>query len=52
MNYKEIENKIINSIEYWLKTRDNAIPESSYYYYCFGIVQGLKLALKEINKNG
>lgn len=40
---------LINKMLFWKNQKEQAIPNSSYYYYCFGIEQGFRLALQEIN---
>lgn len=47
-NEKEIA-KILNAIEIWTLNKEQSIPESNYYYYCFGIQQGLRIALSLID---
>lgn len=45
-----MKEKIIEEIIKWQKLKEDSIPNSSYYYYCYGIEMGLKIALQKIQK--
>lgn len=46
------QTKIISKMQQWQYQKEHCIPDSSYYYYCFGIEQGLKMSLEIIEKEG
>ena len=44
------QTKIISQMQQWQYQKEKSIPDSSYYYYCFGVEQGLKISLGIIEK--